>query len=165
MIYILIAHFCITFLITAWIRLYLLGVQASGMLVLLIFFGILYLLSGAFYLINHKYGSKFWLGVNLSVYFVKEVILSGIHVAIEVVRRTPRISPVVFAFPLKVKEDWQITMLANMISLTPGTLTIDISPDRKHLYFHSIFVDKEDYDGTIRKIKEGFEEKILKLSL
>ncbi|MCY3733260.1 MAG: Na+/H+ antiporter subunit E, partial [Chloroflexi bacterium] len=52
-------------------------------------------------------------------------------------------------------EPLQITVLANLISLTPGTLSLDVSPDGTTLYVHDMFAD--DPDETRRMIKGGFE--------
>jgi len=46
-------------------------------------------------------------------------------------------------------------VLANLISLTPGSLSLDVSPDGKTLYVHAMFAD--DPDETRRRIKTGFE--------
>ncbi|MEP3300463.1 MAG: Na+/H+ antiporter subunit E, partial [Roseibium sp.] len=55
----------------------------------------------------------------------------------------------------------EITMLANLITLTPGTLSVDVSEDRKTLYVHCI--DVPDPQATIDDIKNGFERKILEV--
>ena len=53
------------------------------------------------------------------------------------------------------------TFLANSITLTPGTLGLDVSEDRKTLYVHSMWVD--DPDEVRREIKQGFERRVLEL--
>ena len=57
--------------------------------------------------------------------------------------------------------DAQITLLANMITLTPGTLSVDVSADRKTLYVHAI--DIESKEALIGDIAAGFERKILEV--
>ena len=66
-----------------------------------------------------------------------------------------RSRPAIVAVPLDIEDPLQITVLANLISLTPGTLSLDVSPDGKTLYVHDMFVD--DPDETRREIKTGFE--------
>ncbi len=63
--------------------------------------------------------------------------------------------PGIFALPLDVDSDGAITLLANMITLTPGTLSLDVSPDRTTLYVHA--VDVGEPEATKRAIKDGFE--------
>ena len=72
---------------------------------------------------------------------------------------TTRIFPRIFAYPLKLDRDFEITLLANLITLTPGTLSVDVSEDRSILYVHA--VDCSDPDSTRQDIANGFERKIM----
>jgi multicomponent Na+:H+ antiporter subunit E len=58
-----------------------------------------------------------------------------------------------------VDRDFEIALLANLITLTPGTLSVDISRDRRLLFVHSI--DGSDPEGLKRDIANGFERKIM----
>lgn len=95
------------------------------------------------------------------VYFLREVAVSSIRVAHDVI--TPRhISrPGVIGIPLDAKTDMEITFLANLITLTPGTLSLDVSEDRKTLYIHAMFLD--DPDTLRREIKDNLERRMLEL--
>ena len=97
--------------------------------------------------------------VALFLLFIKELMLSAWKVAVLVLKPNMNLKPGIFAFPLTVDRDFEITLLANLITLTPGTLSIDVSPDRKFLYVHAI--DCSDKEGAIRDIAEGFEAKIM----
>jgi len=70
-------------------------------------------------------------------------------------------SPAIVAVPLSVKTDLQITLLANLITLTPGTLSIDVSEDKKFLFVHLMY--GANPDKAIAEIKSGFEKKILEV--
>lgn len=96
--------------------------------------------------------------LRLTLLFIKELALSAFRVAVQVV--TPRLvlKPGIFAFPLTVKRDFEITLLANLITLTPGTLSVDVSEDRKVLYVHAL--DCADPAALRRDIAEGFERRI-----
>jgi multicomponent Na+:H+ antiporter subunit E len=96
---------------------------------------------------------------SLAVLFFKELALSAWRVAVLVTRPTLQVKPGIFAFPLTVDRDFEITLLANLITLTPGTLSVDVSEDRRFLYVHAI--DCSDIAGTKRDIADGFERKIL----
>ena len=63
--------------------------------------------------------------------------------------------------PLDVDRDWQITLLAQMITLTPGTLALEVSEDRRTLFVHVL--DLTDVERAKRDIKQGFERRILEL--
>jgi len=65
------------------------------------------------------------------------------------------------AVPLDARSDMEITLLANLITLTPGTLSLDVSDDRSVLYVHGMFV--EDAQLMREQIKNGFERRVLEL--
>jgi multicomponent Na+:H+ antiporter subunit E len=92
--------------------------------------------------------------------FVYELFLSAFRVALLVIRPDVRraLRPAIIAFPLSVKSNAEITLLANLITLTPGTLSVDVSDDGKFLYVHALnCVDKE---RLIREIAQGFEIRV-----
>ena len=91
----------------------------------------------------------------LGAYFLYELTVSSLQVAWDVITPGHRSRPGIVAVPLDLEEPIQITVLANLISLTPGTLSLDVSPDGKTLYVHEMFLD--DADETRRGIKTGFE--------
>lgn len=90
--------------------------------------------------------------------FFKELALSAIKVAILVVQPKMKLKPGIFAFPLSVTRDFEITLLANLITLTPGTLSVDVSADRRILYVHAL--DCSDPTAARRDIANGFERRI-----
>lgn len=96
--------------------------------------------------------------VSLARLFFVELAKSAGKVALMVVSPKLGIKPGIFAYPLTVTRDFEITLLANLITLTPGTLSVDVSEDRKTLYVHAI--DCSDLEGARRDIAEGFERKI-----
>jgi multicomponent Na+:H+ antiporter subunit E len=95
----------------------------------------------------------------LALLFLKELVLSAWRVAMTVIRPRMDLKPGIFAFPLTVESDFEITLLANMITLTPGTLSVDVSDDRRTLFVHAL--DCSDPDATRRDIANGFERKIM----
>jgi multicomponent Na+:H+ antiporter subunit E len=107
----------------------------------------------------HGYLRRLGRMFSLLVLFFRELALSAWKVAKTVLSRDMDLKPGIFAFPLTVDRDFEITLLANLITLTPGTLTVDVSEDRKVLYVHAL--DCSDVEATKRDIAEGFERKIL----
>lgn len=102
------------------------------------------------------YFGKVWKAIRFALFFLKELVLSNLYLAYDVL--TPHMNlmkPRIVAVPLDVTEDAQITALANLISLTPGTLSLDISSDRRVLYIH--FMYAEDAEAVRREIKNGME--------
>jgi multicomponent Na+:H+ antiporter subunit E len=119
---------------------------------------------GALSLIREQVGSIGYFArarrvISLALLFVYELVLSAWRVAMLVLSPRMDLKPGIFAYPLKVDRDFEITLLANLITLTPGTLSVDVSEDRRHLYVHAI--DCSDPDQTRRDIAEGFERKIM----
>lgn len=96
--------------------------------------------------------------LSLAALFIKELILSGWRVARLVTSPRMDLRPGIFAYPLRVSSDFEITLLANLITLTPGTLSVEVSDDRRVLFIHAI--DCSDIGKTVREIREGFERKI-----
>ena len=76
--------------------------------------------------------------VRLAVLFLRELVLSAYRVALLVVTPHMDLSPGIFAYRLKLDRNFEITLLANLITLTPGTLSVDVSPDREILFVHAI---------------------------
>ncbi|MEM7528078.1 MAG: Na+/H+ antiporter subunit E [Pseudomonadota bacterium] len=97
----------------------------------------------------------------LIVFFLWELINSAWRVFIAVFARKIDVTPRFHALPLDARSDVQITMTANMITLTPGTLTVDVSPDRKHLLIHSMFTE-EGTDMVNASIKDGLEKVVMR---
>ena len=95
------------------------------------------------------------------LYFLKEMLVSSVRVAFDVITPTHRSRPGIIAIPLAVRSPMEITVLANMITLTPGTLSLDLSDDQRTLYIHAMFAD--DPDQIRHEIKHGLEAKILEL--
>jgi multicomponent Na+:H+ antiporter subunit E len=93
--------------------------------------------------------------------FLKELMLSAISVAIWTLKPnlTASLRPAIIAFPLTVTRDFEITLLANLITLTPGTLTVDVSADKTLLYVHAL--DCPDPAALKASIAGGFERKII----
>lgn len=98
--------------------------------------------------------------VSLALLFLYELVVSAVRVALLVMRPDLRsvIRPGIVAVPLTVKSDAEITLLANMITLTPGTLSVDVSPDNKVLFVHALTMTSRE--AVIADIATGFERKV-----
>jgi multicomponent Na+:H+ antiporter subunit E len=98
---------------------------------------------------------------NLGAVFAWELLLANLRIAYEVITPTHYMKPGVVAIPLDVTTDAEITLLANLITLTPGTLSLDVSQDRRVLYIHAMYV--EDVEELRRSIKDGFEKRVMEV--
>lgn len=108
---------------------------------------------------NRKYFMIAPKTVGFVFFFLYELTKANIQVAIEVMTPKRNMKPGIVRYPLEAKTDFEITLLANLISLTPGTCSLDVSTDRAVLYIHAMYIgDKEKF---IKDIQNGFERKLL----
>ncbi|MHB8954304.1 MAG: Na+/H+ antiporter subunit E [Pirellulaceae bacterium] len=108
-----------------------------------------------------KYFYRVPRAVRFVLFFLWQVILANIRVAHEVLTPKYHMRPGIIGIPLDAKSDLEITLLANLITLTPGSVSLDVSQDRKVLYVHSMFV--VDIESFRNSIKFGFERRLLEL--
>lgn len=112
--------------------------------------------------IQHSYFHVFTALIKLLLYFFYELIVSVARVVWDVVTPTHLSDPDIIYVPLDAQTDLEITLLANMVSLTPGTLSLDVTPDKKHLVVHAMFAP--EHEAVIRDIKNGLEKRILEVT-
>ncbi len=91
-------------------------------------------------------------------YFLLLLLHANLRVAHQVLSPTIHVRPAIVAIPLDIRDELAITTLANLITLTPGTLSLDVSSDRRVLYVHGMFVT--DVDAFRREIKDGLEQHV-----
>ncbi|HEV8033267.1 Na+/H+ antiporter subunit E [Yoonia sp.] len=96
--------------------------------------------------------------VRLALYFIYDLCVSSIRVAYDVLTPTDYSNPKILEMPLDVQSDIEILLVTNLISLTPGTLSLDVTPDRKTLIVHAMFAD--DPDAVIASLKNGMERMV-----
>jgi multicomponent Na+:H+ antiporter subunit E len=95
--------------------------------------------------------------LGLAAFFAWELLLANFRVAADVLG-AQRIEPAVVAIPLDVTSDGEILLLSMLINITPGSVTIDLSDDRRTLYVHVMHM--KSADETRRDIKNGFERRV-----
>lgn len=108
------------------------------------------------------YLHRVWAVVYLFLLFLKELVKANIDVLKLLLRPQLDMRPGIFALETELESDWEITLLANLITLTPGTLVVDVSDDQKVLYIHAI--DIGDVSEAVEGIKESFEKAIMEVS-
>ncbi len=108
-----------------------------------------------------KYFKKFPRIFAFIFFFFRELVKANIIVAYDILTPTDHMRPGIIELELDAETDAEITLLANLITMTPGTLSIDISKDRKKLYIHAMYID--DIEKTKRELKEGFEKNLLEV--
>lgn len=92
------------------------------------------------------------------VYYLTELVLSSLYVAYDIITPKKLTRPGIVAIPVSLKNDTALILYANLISMTPGSLTMDISKDKKTIYVHAMYLyNKEKF---IQKIKKDLERRI-----
>lgn len=99
--------------------------------------------------------------LTFGAFFIKELIVANLRVAYHVITPKSFFKPGVIAVPLEEMSDLEAALLANIITLTPGSFSVDISSDRKVLYVHVMDVD--DADRVRQEIKDQYEKPVLEV--
>ncbi|MEL6773251.1 MAG: Na+/H+ antiporter subunit E [Pseudomonadota bacterium] len=97
----------------------------------------------------------------LTVVFLTELLKSAWKVFIEVMTPGLSATPRMVAMPLDAKTDGGITTTANMITLTPGTLTVDVSDDRQYLLIHAMW-GAEGTEAVNADMKHNLERVVMR---
>ena len=95
------------------------------------------------------------------LFFLWELVVASLRVVYDILTPAHRMSPGIIALPLEAKTDVEITFLANLITLTPGTLSVEVSADRSVLFVHAMYID--DVEKVKRHLKNGFERRLLEI--
>jgi multicomponent Na+:H+ antiporter subunit E len=93
------------------------------------------------------------------LFFLRELVVANLKVAAAVIAPSGRLRPAIVAIPLALDRDAEVALLADLITLTPGSLSLDVSPDGRTLYVHAMAVTSPD--DLRREIRDGFERRIL----
>ena len=101
-----------------------------------------------------------WKSIALLIFYIYDVISCNVKVSIEVLTPGHNMKPGIIAVPLQEMSDLQLTLVANLITMTPGTLSLDISEDRSTLYVHAMDIDNlEEFrldlvNNYVKRIKD-----------
>jgi multicomponent Na+:H+ antiporter subunit E len=89
------------------------------------------------------------------------MVKANLQVAYDVM--TPRyfMKPGIVRYPMDARTELEINLLATMISLTPGTLIMDLSEDKKIVYIHVMYLN--DPEVFINEMKTGLERRLLEI--
>lgn len=93
-------------------------------------------------------------------FYLKELVLANFRVARAVLSLKPKLAPAVLAIPLETQSELAVTLLGNLITLTPGTLALDVSSDRSVMYVHAM--QAEDINRIRLEIK-NLEARVLEV--
>jgi multicomponent Na+:H+ antiporter subunit E len=92
-------------------------------------------------------------------HFLWELVRANLRLALDVATPRYHMKPGIIAVPLDTTSDGQILLLSMLINTTPGSVALDVSPDRKLLYVHVMYITTPDEARD--EIKTGFERRVL----
>lgn len=128
-----------------------------------------FILGYAILLLSRRaFGSSRYIGaanqlIRLALFFLWEMLVANLILAYDVL--TPHMTlmkPRIIAVPLDLTSNIQITALSNLLSLTPGSLSLDVSSDRRVLYVHVLYA--KNAKSATRALKEGIERRLRELT-
>jgi multicomponent K+:H+ antiporter subunit E len=93
--------------------------------------------------------------LRLLAVFAYDIVVANFHVARLVLGPSSKLRPAFIEVPLDLHNDFAISLLASMITLTPGTVTVDYDPDRAVIHVHALDVD--DTAAMVAEIKQRYE--------
>lgn len=150
-------------IITGLLKNYLNMWEWTGIITIAAFVVVCFMLWAISFIYHKRFFRQLPSILSLTGFFLKELVMANLKVTYEVLSPKDRMHPAVIIVPLDVSTDLEIMLLANMITLTPGTLSIDVSEDRKSLFVHTLYSGNQPADFR-KSIKEGFEQKIIRIS-
>ena len=99
----------------------------------------------------------------LALMFLRDLLVSSIAVARAVLSPRDITAPRFVTVPSRARSDLGVTLVANDITLTPGTLTVDVSADRSTLLIHDLLAG-DDGEGTRAGIRDEIEPRVLRVT-
>ncbi|PLX22998.1 MAG: Na+/H+ antiporter subunit E [Ignavibacteria bacterium] len=111
---------------------------------------------------QHSWIKRLWLGSRFFVFYIGELLLANLRVAVDVLTPRLRSNPGIIGVRLSELTDRQLFVLTNLVTMTPGTLSMEVSEDRRTLYIHHMFLPdpeaarKQIEVDYVKRIKEIF---------
>ena len=93
--------------------------------------------------------------------FFYDMIRANIEVTQEIMTPRLNMTPGIIAYEHSLQTDFEITMMTNLIALTPGTMVLKISDDKKILYIHGLYI--QDKEKFVERLRNGLEKKLIEI--
>lgn len=107
------------------------------------------------------YFSKVPQVISFVAYYLRELVRANLRVATDVLSPVENLQPRIIDMPLTAHSPAEIVLLSLLIALTPGTLVLDVSNDRRVMYIHVLHA--ADLEQARQEIKDGLERRLLNL--
>lgn len=124
-------------------------------------FGTIWLMSSRDVIDDRGYVRRVPRAVSLLLFYLYELVIANMRVAKDLLTPGLKLNPVFLAIPLDAKTDAEITVFVSFVTLTPGSISIEVSEDKSTLFIYSTHA--VDIEREIEFIKNGFERRILEV--
>ena len=113
------------------------------------------------------FGGRFYIHrlysvVKLILIFISETLQSAVSVIKHVLRPTIDIQPGIFKYTTVLKGEWEVPTLALLLTLTPGSVVMEVTPEGNVFYIHAMDINR--YQGDLEKSLRRFEKAIMEVS-
>ncbi len=106
-----------------------------------------------------KWIKKIWVIVSFVIFYLAELVKASWIMSIDILTPGLNIRPGIVSIPMEASTDQEILTLVNLISMTPGSLSVDISTEKKRIYVHGMYLhDVDDFKYQIRKLEKKVME-------
>ncbi|MBS3941614.1 MAG: Na+/H+ antiporter subunit E [Actinobacteria bacterium] len=86
--------------------------------------------------------------------FLWALAMSNVRVAWEILTPGFSMTPAIIRVPTATRGGWETTLLANMITMTPGTLSLEVDEDTHDLYVHTLYyTSREAFLADIARLE------------
>ncbi len=122
---------------------------------------------GILYVMHRFFGTRFYLRrvikiIDLILLFIKELIISSLSVMKNILTPKLEITPGIFTYKTSLKGEWEVTTLALLLTLTPGSVVMEVSEEGDLFYIHAMDIEQSK-EEVIRSIGK-FEKAILEVT-
>lgn len=111
---------------------------------------------------GHFYLRRVWAIIKLILIFISEIVKSSIVVIKHILSPKIVIEPGIFSYKTILKSDWEVTTLALLLTLTPGSVVMEINETKDVLYVHGMDVTR--YQADLERSLDRFEKAIMEVT-
>lgn len=115
------------------------------------------------FMMHRFFGTRFYLHRIYSIFkliciFISELFQSGFLVMKHVLSRTIDLKPGIFRYETELRGEWEVPTLALLLTLTPGSVVMEVAPEGNVFYVHAMDIEK--YKGDLIRSLARFEKAI-----
>lgn len=122
---------------------------------------------GIVFLMHRFFGQRFYLArpyafFKLILIFIRELFSSSLLVLSQILSPKVNYQPGIFKYETQMRGEWEITAIALLLTLTPGSVVMEVTPEEDYLYIHAM--DVEDSKEMLLKSLHNFEKAIMEVT-